>query len=83
MRAAFTIKATGKVDKSPAKLAIDWSQPGRQFDGMGGNFRIQSPADAAQIQYNLDHLRVAWGRVAMPLDRWQPDEDADPGPPTR
>ena len=80
VRAAFTIKATGKVDKSPAKLAIDWSRPGRQFDGMGGNFRIQSPADAAQIQYNLDHLRVAWGRVAMPLDRWQPDEDTGPAP---
>ncbi|MGB7746055.1 MAG: hypothetical protein WBN75_02055 [Verrucomicrobiia bacterium] len=78
VRAAFTIKATGKVDKSSAQLAIDWSQPGRRFDGMGGNFRIQSPADAAQIQYNLDHLRVAWGRVAMPLDRWQPDEAADP-----
>jgi hypothetical protein len=78
VRAAFTIKATGKVDKSPAKLAIDWSWLGHQFDGMGGNFRIQSPADAAQIQYNLDHLRVAWGRVAMPLDRWQPDEDVTP-----
>jgi Glycosyl hydrolase family 30 TIM-barrel domain len=78
VRTAFTIKATGKVDKSPAKLAIDWSRPGRRFDGMGGNFRIQSPADAVQIQYNLDHLRVAWGRVAMPLDRWQPDEDAAP-----
>jgi len=78
VRAAFTIKATGEVDKSPARLVVDPSQPGRQYDGMGGNFRIQSPADAAQIQYNLDHLRVAWGRVAMPLDRWQPNEDADP-----
>jgi hypothetical protein len=76
--AAFTIKATGEVDKSPAKLVVDPSRPGRQYDGMGGNFRIQSPADAAQIEYNLDHLRVAWGRVAMPLDRWQPNEDADP-----
>jgi hypothetical protein len=78
VRAAFTIKATGEVDKSPARLVVDPSQPGRKYDGMGGNFRIQSPADAAQIQYNLDHLRVAWGRVAMPLDRWQPNEDADP-----
>ena len=78
VRTAFTIKATGKADKSPTHLTIDWSRPGRQFDGMGGNFRIQSPADAAQIQYNLDHLRVAWGRVAMPLDRWQPDETAGP-----
>ena len=78
VRSVFTIKATGEVDKSPAKLVIDPSRPGRKYDGMGGNFRIQSPADAAQIEYNLDHLRVAWGRVAMPLDRWQPSEDADP-----
>jgi len=78
VRAAFTIKATGEVDTSPAKLAIDLSRPGRKYDGMGGNFRIQSPADAAQIQYNLDNLRVAWGRVAMPLDLGQPNEDADP-----
>jgi hypothetical protein len=77
-RAAFTIKVVGEVDKSPAKIAVDWSRAGRRYDGMGGNFRIQSPADAAQIQYNLDNLRVAWGRVAMPLDRWQPNEDTDP-----
>ena len=78
VRATFTIKATGEVDKSPAKLVVDSSRPGRKYDGMGGNFRIQSPADAAHIQYNLDNLRIAWGRVAMPLDRWQPNEDADP-----
>src|ERR1017187_2678226 len=57
VHAAFTIKATGDVDKSPAKLAVDLSKPGRRYDGMGGNFRIQSPNDAAQIQYNLDNLR--------------------------
>ncbi len=78
VHAAFTIKATGEVDKSPARLVMDTSRPGRRYDGMGGNFRIQSPADAAQIQYNLDNLRIAWGRVAMPLDRWQPNQDADP-----
>ncbi len=78
VRAAFAIKATGEVDKSPARLVIDPARPGRKYAGMGGNFRIQSPGDAAQIQYNLDHLRVAWGRVAMPLDRWQPNEDVDP-----
>jgi O-glycosyl hydrolase len=77
-RAAFTIKATGEVDRSPARIVLDASRPGRAFDGMGGNFRLQSRADAAQVQYNLEHLRVAWGRVAMPLDRWQPDEETDP-----
>jgi O-glycosyl hydrolase len=78
VHAAFAIKATGEVDKSPANVAIDLSKPGRRYDGMGGNFRIQSPNDAAQIQYNLENLRVAWGRVAIPLDRWQPDENSDP-----
>ena len=78
VRAAFTLKATGEIDKSLARLVVDPSRPGRKYEGMGGNFRIQSPADAAQIQYNLEHLRVAWGRVAMPLDRWQPNENADP-----
>jgi hypothetical protein len=78
VRTAFTIKATGEADKSPARLVIDPARPGRKYAGMGGNFRIQSPGDAAHVQYNLDHLRVAWGRVAMPLDRWQPNEDVDP-----
>jgi len=68
----------GEVDKSPVRLTVDPSQLGRKYDGMGGNFRIQSPSDASQIQYNLEHLRIAWGRVAMPLDRWQPNEDTDP-----
>jgi hypothetical protein len=77
-RSEFTIKATGNVDKSAAKLAIDPSHPGRKFDGMGGNFRIQSPADAAEIQFNLDNLRVAWGRISMPLNQWQPEENTDP-----
>jgi O-glycosyl hydrolase len=78
VRAGFTIKAMGEVDKTPVKLIVDPSQLGRKYDGMGGNFRIQSPSDASQIQYNLEHLRIAWGRVAMPLDRWQPNEDTDP-----
>ncbi|MBP7935959.1 MAG: hypothetical protein KA354_15035 [Phycisphaerae bacterium] len=78
IRSGFSIKATGEVDRSAVALAMDASRPGCAYDGIGGNFRIQSWADAAHIEYNLDHLRVAWGRVAMPLDRWQPDEDADP-----
>ena len=78
VHAGFTIKTMGEVDKSPVRLTVDPSQLGRKYDGMGGNFRIQSPSDASQIQYNLEHLRIAWGRVAMPLDRWQPNEDTDP-----
>lgn len=76
--AAFAVRVAGEVDQSPARLAIDPARPGRAFDGIGGNFRLQISADAAQVQYNLEHLRVAWGRVAMRLDRWHPDEQSDP-----
>jgi O-glycosyl hydrolase len=78
IHAGFIIKAAGNVDKSAAHIALDLSQPGRAFDGMGGNFRIQSPADAPVIQYNLDHLRLAWARVPMPFNFWQPNVDVDP-----
>lgn len=77
--ASFTIKALGDIDKSPVNVKVDPTQTGDAFDGIGGNFRLQSPADPAQIQYNLDHLRVAWGRVAMPFNLWQPNEKDDPG----
>jgi hypothetical protein len=75
---SFELISTCDIDKSPAKLSIDPTHPGSPFDGIGGNFRLQSPADAAQVQFNLANLPVTWARVAMPLDRWQPDEAADP-----
>ncbi|MGD0462043.1 MAG: hypothetical protein ABSB74_06110 [Tepidisphaeraceae bacterium] len=78
VHARITFKVFGEVDKTPADLAIDPSRPGSGFDGIGGNFRLQSPGDGPQVQYNLQNLRVAWGRVAMPLNLWQPKEDVDP-----
>jgi O-glycosyl hydrolase len=73
-RLQFLLKLTGVVDKSPVKLTVDAAKPGGPFEGVGGNFRLQSPLDPAQIAYNLEHLRVAWARVAMPLDLWWPNE---------
>ncbi|MBL9135343.1 MAG: hypothetical protein JNK85_05725 [Verrucomicrobiales bacterium] len=68
-----------KRDDSPATIAVDLHRPGARFDGIGGNFRLQFPeTDPAVIEYNLDHLRVAWGRVAMPWAEWDPNEDVDP-----
>ncbi|MGD0540621.1 MAG: hypothetical protein ABSB33_03785 [Tepidisphaeraceae bacterium] len=78
VHARIAFKASGEVDKAPANVVIDPSRPGSGFDGIGGNFRLQSPGDPAQIQYNLQNLRVAWGRVAMPLNLWQPKENVDP-----
>jgi hypothetical protein len=64
--------------RGPVAATVDLSQSARPFDGMGGNFRIQSPRDAQVIQYNLDHLRVAFGRVALPWNVWQPEENSPP-----
>lgn len=75
----ITLKASGEIDKSPVELALDASRPGQVFDGLGGNFRIQNPkTDPPVIQYNLENLRVAWGRVEMPWSFWHPEENVDP-----
>ena len=73
------VKATGTIDKTPATVVVDSHNPGRRFDGFGGNFRLQNPkADPQVIQYCLDNLRVAWGRVEMPWSMWHPEETIDP-----
>ncbi len=74
----FTLKATGDVDKAPVSLVLDLAHPGSLFAGVGGNFRMQSPQDPAEVAYNLAHLNVVWARANLPLDQWQPQEDADP-----
>ena len=75
---AFTLNASCDNDVAPVKLTLDPSRPGPAFVGVGGNFRLQGGQDPAHIAYNLANLRVAWGRVAMPLDGWQTTESADP-----
>jgi hypothetical protein len=75
----FTVKVTGAIDNSPVEIVLDPRNPGRKFDGLGGNFRLQNPkTDPLVIQYCLDNLRVAWGRVEMPWNFWQPEENTDP-----
>jgi hypothetical protein len=76
---ALTIDVSGEIDKAPVKLTIDTRHPGRKFDGLGGNFRLQNPkGDPQVIDYSLKNMRVAWGRVEMPWRFWQPDKDLDP-----
>ena len=76
---AFTIKVSGDIDKIPVNLGINTSVKGRAFDGLGGNFRLQNPkTDQQVIDYCLQNLRVAWGRVEMPWRLWQPKPDVDP-----
>ena len=75
---SFTLKASCDVDSTPVKLTVDSDRSGPAFIGIGGNFRLQSPADTAVIAYNLENLRVAFARLEMPLASWQTTETADP-----
>jgi hypothetical protein len=67
------------MDKAPVEITLDASRPGQAFDGLGGNFRLQNPrTDPQVIDYSLENIRVAWGRVEMPWSIWHPDEGVDP-----
>ncbi|HEX2394599.1 MAG TPA: hypothetical protein VHI78_04595 [Bacteroidales bacterium] len=75
----FTINTGGKIDDAPVEIIVNPRNPGARFDGFGGNFRLQNPQlDPEVIQYCLDNMRVAWGRVEMPWQLWHPEENTDP-----
>jgi hypothetical protein len=75
----FTIAATGTIDRTPVQLALNTTQPGRPWAGFGGNFRLQNPkGDPQVIDYCLKNMRVAYGRVEMPWQLWQPALGQDP-----
>lgn len=62
-----------------ATIALDLAKPGNAFMGFGGNFRLQNPMnDPAVIDYCLDNMRIAMGRVELPWRFWHPDENTDP-----
>lgn len=61
------------------EIALDLGKPGNGFIGFGGNFRLQNPKnDPAVIDYCLDNMRVAMGRVELPWRLWHPEEGTDP-----
>lgn len=75
----ITLKASGNIDRVPVQLTLNAAQPGRPFAGFGGNFRLQNPKnDPPVIDYCLNNMRVAYGRVELPWQLWQPDLGQDP-----
>jgi hypothetical protein len=75
----FDLTVSGTIDRSAVEIMVDSKDPGNRFAGFGGNFRLQNPSsDPKVIQYCLDNMRVAWGRVEMPWNLWQPNENANP-----
>ena len=78
-RNTFVITASGEIDKTPVAIKIYPGQEGKRFDGLGGNFRLQNAAtDPQVIDYTLENLNVTWGRVEMPWQHWQQNENEDP-----
>ncbi len=76
---SIEITVSGTIDTETAILTVSSHDPGREFLGLGGNFRLQNPsADPQVIDYCLDSLRVAYGRVEMPWRSWQPEENSKP-----
>jgi hypothetical protein len=76
---SFSLRASGLIDRKPVHLTLNTSVSGMPFEGLGGNFRLQNPkVDPVVIDYCLENLRVAWGRVEMPWSLWQPDILLDP-----
>lgn len=76
---SFSINVTGIIDDSAATLQMDTTSPGRNFMGLGGNFRLQNAkTDPQVIDYCLKNLNVVWGRVEMPWHNWQPALNLDP-----
>lgn len=76
---SFEITASGTIDNETATIRVYADKPGREFLGLGGNFRLQNPSvDPQVIDYCLDSLRVAYGRVEMPWAFWQPEETSNP-----
>jgi len=75
----FTIKISGDVDKAPVNIIDNTDKTGSEFAGFGGNFRLQNPKfDPEVIDYCLNNMRVAWGRVEMPWRFWQAKDGQDP-----
>ena len=75
----FLLRASGEIDKKEIHMMLDAGHPGRSFAGFGGNFRIQNlKTDPGVIDYCLNNMRVAWGRVEMPWRFWQPEKNNDP-----
>jgi predicted transcriptional regulator YdeE len=75
----YSLTVTADVDNSPIILSLDPKSPGKTFDGIGGNFRLQNPfKDPQVIEYCLNNLNVTWGRVEMPWVQWHNEESVDP-----
>jgi len=69
----FGIQLEGKADHAAVQLSMERAGGLYTLDGFGGNFvyQLSSPV----TRFNLDSLRIAWGRTQMSLTDWEPEND--------
>lgn len=73
-----TLKVSGTHHHETMHVALDTQHPGARFAGFGGNFRIQNPGnDPKVIDFCLDNMRVAFGRVEFPWASWDKGGSTD------
>ena len=76
MKLKAVMKTAGTRHHAPVDIALKAHETGRQFAGFGGNFRIQNvQKDPQVIDYCLEKLPVAFGRVEFPWALWDQQGD--------
>ncbi|MFH0938075.1 MAG: hypothetical protein V1899_02155 [Planctomycetota bacterium] len=69
-RLKVSLQLTGSVDETPARLTLDAKTPLYTIIGLGGNYCFNS--ESPITRFTLDNLNVAFARVEMSLDQWEP-----------
>ena len=72
---AVTIDFAPRPDTRPVAMTLDAANRRYEFHGFGGNFCYN--VETAVTDYNLRHIPMAWARVPMKLDQWEPANDND------
>ncbi|WP_373550326.1 hypothetical protein [Haliscomenobacter sp.] len=75
----FNIQVEGKATDQVAQVELFPQYPGRQFLGLGGNFRLQNfQQDPQVIDYCLKNMEVRMARVELPWRLWHPYDSINP-----
>lgn len=78
LAATMKVAYADEGETNAVSIHLNTAQPGRIFTGFGGNFRIQNVKnDPKVIDYCLDNMRVAFGRVEFPWARWDAEGAAN------
>lgn len=68
-----TINFEPRPDTRSVEMTLDCASRRYELHGFGGNFCYN--VDTAVTDYNLRHIPMAWARVPMRLEQWEPAND--------